>query len=163
MSLRREIVDDLERFDAPPWKILLREPQHRWLVLYRLADHARGPLRGLLELAARRYGRRLGFSVPLGTLGSALRLPHYGLLVVNGAARIGRNCQVCHGTTLGGTADGAPLIGDNVFIGPNVTVIGPVVVGEGAILMAGANIRSDVLPGARCGPADDAHKRPKER
>jgi lipopolysaccharide O-acetyltransferase len=46
--------------------------------------------------------------------------------------------------TLGG--GGPVIIGENVWIGDNVTIIGPVNVGDGAILGANAVVNRDVMP-----------------
>lgn len=156
MSLRSEIASDTARFDASAWKTLIQQPQHRWLAAYRIADCSVGWRRSVLGFMVMRYGRRFGYTIPLGTIGPALRLPHAGTIVINGAARVGRNCQIYQGVTIGGDRHGAPTIGDDVFIGPNVTIIGAVEIGDGAVLAAGVNIRSDVHAGAVRAPVDDA-------
>jgi serine O-acetyltransferase len=161
--LRDVIRADLDRFDQSRWRTLLVEPQHRWLVRYRIADACTNRvLRKALSLYVRRVGRRFGYTIPLGVLGEALRLPHAGTIAINGAGRVGRNCQIYQGVTIGSNHRGAPTIGDDVFIGPNVTIIGPVIVGDRITIAAGSNIRSDIPSDSIRAAVDDARIRHAE-
>lgn len=62
----------------------------------------------------------------------------HGMAVVIGAtAKIGKNCMLFHGVTLGGTGkhddqQRHPCIGDNVTIGTHATLLGPIKVGHNA-------------------------------
>ena len=60
------------------------------------------------------------------------------------ADSIGDNFRCIHLTTLGNTQDGRPTIGDNVDLGANVTIIGPVHVGNNVKVGAGAVVVTDV-------------------
>jgi putative colanic acid biosynthesis acetyltransferase WcaB len=83
------------------------------------------------------------------TIGPGLRLYHGAGLVVHEAAVIGSNCILRHCTTIGmknGPAD-CPVIGDNVDIGSNVVLIGPIRIGDGAGIGAGSVVIRDVAPG----------------
>jgi putative colanic acid biosynthesis acetyltransferase WcaB len=83
-------------------------------------------------------------------VGPRLRIFHGYGLVVNPASRIGADCVLRHTTTLGlkETADeapgGAPVLGDRVDVGPHVVILGPVKVGDGAVIGAGAVVTHDV-------------------
>ncbi|MDX2016947.1 MAG: serine acetyltransferase [Planctomycetota bacterium] len=87
-------------------------------------------------------------------VGPRLRIFHGYGLVVNPASRIGADCVLRHTTTLGlkETADqepgGAPVLGDRVDVGPHVVILGPVRIGDGAVIGAGAVVTRDVAPGA---------------
>lgn len=80
----------------------------------------------------------MGYSIPVNVFGPGLSLPHYGTIVVNGAARVGAFCRLHCCTNIGasGGAKEAPLIGDNVYIGP------------GAILFGNIKIASNITVGA---------------
>jgi serine O-acetyltransferase len=96
---------------------------------------------------------RYGLSVPCRTcIGPGLYFSHFGGIVVNADARIGRNCNVGHGVTIGqanrGKRQGVPTIGDNVFIGPGAKIFGNVTVGSGAAIGANAVVTTDVPAGA---------------
>lgn len=68
-----------------------------------------------------------GFEIPLNVFGKGLSIAHKGTIVVNGAAHIGNNCRIhtCVNIgTLPGTSDVAPIIGDDVYIGPGAKIWG---------------------------------------
>lgn len=88
------------------------------------------------HLRFRKLSMRLGFSIPINVFGPGLSIPHYGPIIVNPNAKIGRNCRIHVGTNIGMHKDQAPTIGDNVYIGP------------GAILFGGIEIANNVSIGA---------------
>lgn len=74
-------------------------------------------------------------------------------VVIGETAEIGRDCVLFHGVTLGGTgkhkARRHPVIGNNVLIGTHATLLGPIRVGDGALIGAeSVIINRDVPPGA---------------
>ena len=64
------------------------------------------------------------------------------------AKSIGKNFSCRHLTTIGNKKDGdnenRPVIGDNVNLGVNVTIIGPVHIGDNVIVGAGSVVIKDV-------------------
>lgn len=64
------------------------------------------------------------------------------------AKSIGKNFSCRHLTTIGNKRDGdnenRPVIGDNVTLGVNVTIIGPVTIGNNVIVGAGSVVVKDV-------------------
>lgn len=60
------------------------------------------------------------------------------------AKRIGKNFSCMQLTTLGKTEKGNPIIGDNVSLGANVTIIGNVKVGDNVTVGAGSVVTKDV-------------------
>lgn len=77
-------------------------------------------------------------------------LPHPNGVMVHPRARLGRGVTLMQQVTLGSKdgSDGAPLLGDHVFCGAGCKVLGPVVVGTGAIIGANAVVTRNVPPGA---------------
>lgn len=116
--------------------------------------------RALLLVPARLLHRwacgRAGIDLPWRTdVGPGLAIMHGWGLVVNGAARIGRNVTLFHGVTLGrrdriapdGTRETrSPVIEDEVWIGPHAVIVGGVTVGRGSRIAAGAFVTEDVPP-----------------
>jgi serine O-acetyltransferase len=92
--------------------------------------------RKILSILNTRLGIRLGFTIPTNTFGPGLCLPHYGTIVVTAAAKVGANCRLHPGTTIG-AYHGAPTIGDNVYIGPGARIFGDVNIGN--YVSVGAN------------------------
>lgn len=68
--------------------------------------------------------------------------------MVNHRVRIGRNCNISHGVTLGqanrGRRTGVPVIGDGVYIGPGAKVVGAVTVGDNVAIGANCVVVDDV-------------------
>lgn len=107
-----------------------------------------GPVLGLFyRIRTLRLGETLGFDLPRNSIGAGFSIAHCGLLVVNGASKIGVRCRMHQGVTLAGTAEGAPVVGDDVFIGPNAVLVGNIRVGNGAYVYAGAVVTRDVPDG----------------
>lgn len=93
----------------------------------------------------RRKMRKTGRQIPMGTqIGGGLRLIHYGLVVIHKNAIIGKNCTILHNVTIGKTQNGIPKIGDNVTIGANSVIIGPICVGNNVTIGAGSVVVKDV-------------------
>jgi len=93
----------------------------------------------------------LGIEIhPKTQIGKGLALFHGVGLVVNGYCRIGENCTLRQGVTLGnkvhadGKLSGAPVIGDNVEFGANSIVIGDVKIGDNVKIGAGTVVVKDV-------------------
>lgn len=88
----------------------------------------------------RRLSMQLGFTIPENVFGPGLAIVHYGTIVVNEGARVGANCRIHPGTTIGASAGGnrAPRIGDNVYFAPGVKVFGDIVIASNTAIGANA-------------------------
>lgn len=103
-----------------------------------------------------------GADIPLGTrIGGGLRIPHPNGIVVHSDAMLGPNCLLFQQVTLGGGDHGAPFIGGHVDIGAGAKILGPVKLGDHALVGANAVVIDDVPSGctavgipARSLPAD---------
>lgn len=60
------------------------------------------------------------------------------------ADSIGKNFSCIHCTTIGAKSNGRPTIGANVSCGANVTIIGPVHIGNNVTIGAGSVIVKDI-------------------
>jgi serine O-acetyltransferase len=97
----------------------------------------------------RHYMFKLGISIPYTTsIGPGFYIGHFGGIVVSSGARIGRNCNISQGVTIGATnrgdRAGAPTIGDRVYIGPGAKVLGGIRVGHDVAIGANAVVIRDV-------------------
>lgn len=94
----------------------------------------------------------LSVEIPFRTkIGRSLRLYHGQALVINNQSVIGCNCTLRHSTTIGTNkelADGSwgksPVIGNNVDIGCNSVIIGPVIIGNNVIIGAGSVVVKNI-------------------
>ena len=134
-------------------RALVTVPGYRYTFVMRacrVLTAGRGRIaRGLATLVHQRYSRRYGISIPFDTeIGEGLYIGHFGGIVVNYRARIGRDCNISHGVTLGqanrGARSGAPVIGDGVYIGPGAKVVGAVTIGNNVAIGANCVVTDDV-------------------
>jgi serine O-acetyltransferase len=98
------------------------------------------PYKALLSLRFHHLSTRLGFTIPPNVFGPGLAIAHRGTIVVNACARVGANCRVHVCVNIGsqaGTDNLAPVIGDNVYIGPGAMLFGPIRIADGIAI--GAN------------------------
>ena len=77
------------------------------------------------------------------TMGEGCFIAHPFSTILN-AESIGKNFGCIHGTTLGDKNGKRPIIGDNVFLGANVTIIGGVRIGNNVEVGAGSVVVKDV-------------------
>ncbi|MFD1771938.1 serine O-acetyltransferase [Sphingobacterium suaedae] len=93
-------------------------------------------------------GVKLGFFIPAGCFESGLKIYHYGSIIVNPKARIGKNCTI-HGNCCIGSKgtfpDDSPRIGDQVDIGQGAQVLGGITIADGVKIGAGAVVVHAVL------------------
>ena len=70
---------------------------------------------------------------PQATIGGGLYIAHIGGIHINPQAIVGSNCDIAHRVTIGASAmgrQGAPVLGDKVYIGTGATLVGKIKVGK---------------------------------
>lgn len=107
------------------------------------------PLYYLCRLNLHRYSVKYGIEIlPRTKVGIGLEISHFGTIVVNSNAVIGKNLTISHGVTIGSKANGMykgyPHIGDNVYIAPGAKIIGAVKVGNNVVIGANCVVTKDV-------------------
>jgi len=84
----------------------------------------------------------------LADIGSGFYIGHYGGIIVSPFSKIGKNCNLSHGVTIGqsnrGKNKGYPVVGNNVYIGPGAKIIGRVVIGDNVAIGANCVVTKDV-------------------
>ena len=86
----------------------------------------------------KRLSYTLGFTIHKNCFGPGLNIKHYGSVVVNPHARIGKNCIVHSCVNIGETNGKAPVVGDNVYIGSGVKMFGNIKIGNNVTIGANA-------------------------
>lgn len=92
------------------------------------------------KMKLKRLGFKLGFSISENTFEKGLGIAHYGSIVVSPKARIGQNCRIHVGVNIGVDArgEGAPRIGNNVYIAPGAKLFGNIEIGDRTVIGANA-------------------------
>lgn len=87
---------------------------------------------------------------PGAVIGRGLFIDHGMGIVIGETSEVGDNCTIYHGVTLGGTGKDKgkrhPTIGNNVLIGAGAKLLGPIVVGDSAMIGAGSVVLDNVEP-----------------
>ena len=85
---------------------------------------------------------------PDAEIGPGMFIPHGGPVRVHGATKIGADCALHDGCTIGaGPRPGGAVIGDHVCIGCHSSIIGAVTIGDDATVAANSLVISDVPAG----------------
>lgn len=85
-------------------------------------------------------------------IGTGVFFDHATGLVIGETAKVGHNCTILHGVTLGGTGkqagDRHPKIGNDVLIGAGSSILGNIKIGNGAKIGAGSIVLKPIPHGA---------------
>ncbi len=91
-----------------------------------------------------------GISIPAECqIGKGLRIHHFGGIIFHPTARVGDNCTIYQGVTIGdrGGSGAAAKIGNNVLIGAGAKVIGEICIGDNCVIGANAVVAKEMPPG----------------
>ncbi len=108
----------------------------------------RAPFSVLYRALYRRMRNYYGIELPYSVIvGRRLVIAHQSGIVVNGAVTFGDDCVLRQNTTIGVRSFDdlrAPKIGNGVHIGAGAAILGPVVIGDRAVIGANAVVVADV-------------------
>lgn len=128
-----------------------RKPGFRYIYFLRKTQNCRKstPIWFFYRLLLERCTRRYGFQIPWSTkIGPGFYIGHFGTIVVNQEAIIGKNCNIAHLVTIGqanrGMRKGCPVIGDNVWIGTGAVVVGSITIGSNVLIAPNAYVNIDI-------------------
>lgn len=116
----------------------------RYTSFYRGKRGANKIISKLLNLYLSRLALKLGFYIPEDIFGPGLYIPHFGSIVINPNATIGKNCQINNNVVIGQVRGKCPRIGDNVYIGPGAVVSGDVQIADNVWIGANAVVTKNV-------------------
>lgn len=133
-------------------KLMLRNRAFRRLYYYRKLQTAKGLryviFRALNSLLHKKMSVEIPLSIKLGK--GALFLHPYSI-TFNSGCQIGDNFTICKGATIGNSKTGkigVPIIGNNVYVGLNSTVVGGIHIGDDVMIAANTFVNFDVPDGA---------------
>ena len=115
----------------------------RYLLLKAPEGSFRRILRVFLAVAQKGVEVVAGISLPPECeIGEGFYVGHYGNIIIGKGCRLGRNCNVSQGVTIGvggrRNKRGCAVVGDRVYIGPNAILFGDIAVGDDSAVGAGA-------------------------
>jgi serine O-acetyltransferase len=96
----------------------------------------------LTRLKYRKISRQLGFTIPINIFAEGLAIAHYGTIVINSKAKVGKNCRIHPCTSIGasGGSSQAPQLGDNIYIAPGVKIYGDISIASNIAIAANAAV-----------------------
>lgn len=134
-QLRRLSLYAYFRCDCLRYQLRLRKIEYLYNV--RRSNPFCAVYQMLLEVLNHRLGVRIGLTLPKNVCGPGLCIVHHGTVVISEKAQIGRFCRIHPGTCIG-EYNGAPVIGNNVYIGPGAKIFGDIHIGNNVSIGANA-------------------------
>ena len=112
----------------------------RWLRKAEYYQNKNMIMFNIAKLFLHRYSIITGFQIALNTCGPGLSLAHRGTVIINSKSKVGNNCRIQTGVTLGASngSDLAPTVGNNVFLGEGCKIIGNVYIPDNCNIGANA-------------------------
>lgn len=154
--MNRILYDDLYRCEgtnASKLSVRLKYfffvPGYTMVHCFRMASESKFFLKKAFWMVLHRITMYItGIQLPVGTkIGRGLRIAHFGTIVINDEAEIGKNFSIAQGTLIGnaqGKKMGVPRIGDNVCMQANSIIVGGVNIGNNVLVAPGAFVNFDV-------------------
>ena len=121
---------------------------HELLFLYALRKLEKGKHNPIYKALRRHLRNKYGIEIDSFKVGKGLCIVHPYNITVSSQAVIGECCNLHKGVTIGrenrGQRQGAPVIGDKVWIGINATVVGNIKIGNDVMIAPNAFVNCDI-------------------
>ena len=124
--------------------LYLKSSVFRWQVAFRMCK-GKGIIKlfGIFLWVINRTRKNIGIYRETN-IGYGLFIGHNAPIQVNPGTIIGNNCNLSQCVTIG-TNDNTPaIIGDNVYIGPNVCIVENVIIGDNVTIGAGSVVTKNL-------------------
>lgn len=132
-------------------RTVMRDPSLKLIYYFRKTLQYKGHstiLYNYYRFRLDRMRNKLGVELPLSVkVAGGLQLIHPRNITFNGQVVAGKNLTMLKGSTIGnthGAKGGCPVIGDNVYIGLNASVVGNIHVGNDVLICANTFVNFDV-------------------
>lgn len=132
------------------WAKCINPNLHFIYILRKTQSFKKRSLLGMFwRLVLRHHQIKYGFQIyPETEIGEGFYLGHWGSLVINPNAKIGKNCNIAQGVTIGrqnrGKYQGCPVINDEVWIGANAVIVGGITIGTNVLIAPNSYVNFDV-------------------
>lgn len=146
MIFTSEMRNDIYRYsginkDRSILSMIVLNSGARFMFLYRMCNkYKKKTVLGILfRIWIKLLSDRKNIEIPHATrIQSGLYFGHFKNIIINQHVKIGRNCNIMQGVTIGnesrGTRKGSPVIGNRVLIGPNSVVVGKIIIGDDVLI-----------------------------
>ena len=102
-------------------------------------------MRLIYKLLWHKLGTKLGIAIGPNVCDKGLSIAHSSCININQNAKIGQNCRIHEGVTIGASGGkNAPNIGNNVFLASGCKIIGAINIADGCVVGANAVVIKDV-------------------
>lgn len=131
---------DLKRNNTPPYF------QKYWRALQ--TPHSKG-VKFIYKLINKCLQLFYKCEIPVSSeVGPGLYIGHPYCITINPKAKLGRNCNIHKGVTIGqenrGSRKGVPVIGNDVWIGINATIVGNICIGDDVLIAPNSYVNRDI-------------------
>ena len=132
------------------WAKCINPNLHYIYILRQCQQYSKKSLYGMFwRFVLRHHQIKYGFQIyPETQIGEGFYLGHWGTVVINPKTKIGKNCNIAQGVTIAqanrGKNEGAPKIGNQVWIGPNAVIVGNIRIGNNVLVAPNAYVNTDI-------------------
>lgn len=157
INLKEIINSDLFRLGGDTSKKslftnILLKPEFKFIYIHRKCNYYRDKNKFkymFYRVKLYRLNLRYGFEISnRAKIGKGFKIDHRGSIMINPNAILGKNINVTSGVLIGqqnrGEKSGSPIIGDNVWIGANSSIVGKVKIGSNVMIAPGTFINFNV-------------------
>lgn len=146
-DLYRYIGNDCNKF-LLQLRYILFTPGFQYIYFLRKVQLANNITKPFWTFCLKLCSFKFGIQIPAKTkIALGFRIVHFGTIVINPDAIIGKNFNISQGCLIGnasGKRQGTPIIGDNVCMNANSIIVGNVTIGNNVLIAPGAFINFDV-------------------
>ena len=158
-ELKKIVIEDVKvNFGNKKLRKLIFDSKFRFLFYFRVANYFYNKnqkkrkvfyrlMKSIFSKLYRRLMIRYCCDIKIKTqIGKGLHIPHPIGIVINGKAKIGNYCTIMQQVTIGNKLNDnkVPIIGDNVFIGAGVKILGDIKIGNNVIIGANAVVTKNI-------------------
>lgn len=132
------------------WKKCINPNLHYVFIFRKCQQFSRNSIQGKFwRMVLRHHQIKYGFQIyPETQIGEGFYLGHWGSLVINPNTKIGKNCNIAQGVTIGqqnrGKNEGVPEIGNDVWIGTNAVIVGNIKIGNNVLIAPNSYVTFDI-------------------
>ena len=149
------IKSDLYRYSGKKslaeFYFMLFNPCFRYTFLYRKSSkYGNKTILGIFyRILKKHYGLKYAVQIPsTAKIGKGLYISHIGNIILNPETKMGENCNIAQGVTIGlenrGKNKGVPTIGNEVWIGANSVIVGKIKIGNNVLIAPNCFVNFDI-------------------